>query len=390
MKRISQLEKDYVLDALEGQFRSSVNGKYNRILEEAFAERFNSPFAIGHQNGTATMHTALVAAGLMPGDKVIVPPLTMASTSLCVLQAGMIPVFADVDIETWQISLESIRENYTSDVKAIISVSLYGGCPDYDPILDFAEKHGLVLIEDNAENFLGMYKGGIVGSFGHFASFSFQASKHMTSGEGGMLLIKDEQMALKARQFSSLGYTGIDSKKGKITKKDIQSPLRDRHVALGFNYRMSELQAACALGQLERLDELVDARVKISKQFLEILKGSDLFTEMNYHEGVTPSYWGTSLRLNDHVPLEDWFRLYDLYASHGGSGFYAAWKLTYQEPFWQQKVQSTPGVTQVYREGLCPNAETLQPRIISFPNNQYETKELERDLEALIKVLNNF
>ena len=387
MKRISQLEKDYVIDALEGGFRSSINGKYNRLLEEAFAKRFNSPFAVGHQNGTATMHTALVAAGLMPGDKVIVPPLTMASTSLCVLQAGMVPVFADVDMDTWQISVESIRKNYTSEVKAIISVSLYGGCPDYDPILDFAEKHGLILIEDNAENFLGMYKGGIVGSFGHFASFSFQASKHMTSGEGGMLLIKDEDMALKARQFSSLGYTGIDSKKGKITKKDIQSPLRNRHVALGFNYRMSELQAACALGQLERLDDLVDARVKISEQFLEIINESNLFTVMNYHDGVTPSYWGTSLRLNDDLPLEDWFRIYDLYKSYGGSGFYAAWKLTYQEPYWQKEVQHLQGVQQLYKDGLCPNAEFLQPRILSFPNNQFEQNDLAQDLEALSKTL---
>lgn len=390
MNRISELEKKYVIDALEGQFRSSLNGKYNRLLEDAFAKRFNVPFAIGHQNGTATMHTALVAAGLRPGDKVIVPPLTMASTSLCVLQAGMIPLYADVDKDTWQISIEGIKSVYNDQVKAIISVSLYGGCPDYNSIKNFAKENGIVLIEDNAENFLGSYKGDLVGAIGDMASFSFQASKHMTSGEGGMLLIRDEEIALKARRFSSLGYSGIGSKDGKISKKDIQSPLRDRHVSFGYNYRMSELQAACALGQLERLDELVAERIKISKLFLDVLAGSDSFIPMLYHEGVTPSFWGTSVRLSDHISKEEWFRFYDLYSHFGGSGFYAAWKLTYQEPYWINTVQNLVGIEQDYSKVLCANAESIQPRIISFPNNQFNEKELENDLEALVKAVREF
>lgn len=387
MKRISDLEIKYVLDALKGEFRSSVNGKYNKLIEAEFAKRFNMPYGIGHVNGTATMHSALVAAGLKPGDKVIVPPLTMSSTSLCVLQGGMVPVYADVNRHTWQIDVQSIEQVCDEKVKAIICVSLYGGCPDYDEIISFAKKRNIVLIEDNAETFLGKYKGKIVGSIGDFSSFSFQASKHMTSGEGGILLVRDVNHALNARRFSSLGYAGISADKGKITKKDIQSPHYNRHVSLGYNYRMSELQAACALGQLERLEELVEIRNKITSQFLEILSRSSLFEPMGLHEGVEAAYWGTSVRLKDDVSLDMWEKVYNSFYKNGGSGFYAAWKLSYMEPYFQNEVQYMEGVTQEYKDGLCPNAEFLQKRIMSFPNNQFDPEELNREIAALEKTI---
>lgn len=387
IKRITGKEREYVSEVLDGEFRTSINGKYNKLLEIEFAKTFCMPFAIGHVNGTATMHTALVAAGLQAGDKVIVPPLTMASTSLCVLQAGMIPVYADVDRETWQIDLQAIRDVYNEDVKAIISVSLYGNCPDYEPIVRFALDKGITLIEDNAENFLGTYRGKPVGSFGNFSSYSFQASKHMTSGEGGMLLVKDSDHALIARRFNSLGYAGISAGKGKITKAEIQSPSYDRHVSLGYNYRMSELQAACALGQLERLEQLVETRNEISNKFLDILSDSKHVLPMLIKDDVSPVYWGTSVRLRDGVDLALWDEFYRRYANHGGSGFYSAWKLTYQEPYWRDEVSSMPGISQDFGLGLCPNAEFLQKRILSFPNNQFDQLELENDLNALSRTV---
>ena len=224
MERISDLEKKYVMEALENEFATSKNSIFNDKLEAAFAEKLNSKYAIGHCNGTATLHVALLSCGIGQGDEVIVPPLTMSSTSIPVVLCGAIPVFADCDINTFQISAESIEKCITEKTKAIITVSLYGLAPDYDKILDICKKHNLALIEDNAECLLGEYKGKLVGEFGDFSSYSFQASKHITTGEGGMLTTNNEELADKARQFNCLGYAGVSADQGKITKNDIQDP----------------------------------------------------------------------------------------------------------------------------------------------------------------------
>ncbi len=273
MQRISDLEKKYVAEVLENEFQTSKNNIFNARLEQEFCKVFNTSFSIGHVNGTATMHTALAALGVGPGDEVIVTPLTMASTSLCVLHAGALPVFADVNKQTFTIDPEDIARKITPKTKAIITVSLYGLSPDYDPILELCKKHGIALIEDNAECFLGYYKGKVIGSFGEFSSYSFQASKHITSGEGGMLTTNDEALADKARRFSGLGYGTLSAKKGKISREEIQSPDYIRHVAYGYNYRMSELCAAVALGQIERLEAFVEQRQKIAALFDEAIKG---------------------------------------------------------------------------------------------------------------------
>ena len=169
MKRFSELEKKYVLETIDNEFSTSLNSIFNNRLEKKLSEIFNVKYAIGHVNGTATMHTALAALSVKPGDEVIVPPLTMSSTALAVLQNNSIPVFADVDIKTFNIDPNVVKKNITKKTKAIISVSLYGLSPDYDELLKICREYNLFLIEDNAECFLGEYKGKIVGQFGDFA-----------------------------------------------------------------------------------------------------------------------------------------------------------------------------------------------------------------------------
>jgi perosamine synthetase len=248
MDRISELEKKYVLEALSNGFRTSLNSTFNNKLVQEFCGVLGTKYAIGHVNGTATMHTALAALDVRPGDEVIVPPLTMSSTALAVLQNGSVPVFADVDRETFTIDPASIERCVTQKTKAIITVSLYGLSPDYDGILEICRRRGLFLIEDNAQCLLGVYKDKYVGQFGDFSSYSFQASKQITCGEGGMLTTDDETLANNARRFSSLGYAGVSATQGKITRDDIQDPQYSRHVSLGFNYRMSEVNAALPWG----------------------------------------------------------------------------------------------------------------------------------------------
>lgn len=390
MERLSNLEKEYVMDALDNAFATSKNSIYNNKLEEKFAKQFNSKFAIGHCNGTATLHVALLACGVKPGDEVIVPALTMSSTSIPVVLIGAIPVFADSDLDTFEISAESIEKCLTPKTKAIITVSLYGLAPDYDKILEICKKHNIALIEDNAECFLGEYKGKLVGEFGDFASFSFQASKHLTTGEGGMLTTNNEELADKARRLNCLGYAGVSAKQGKITRNDIQDPNYSRHISFGFNYRMSELQAACALGQLERAKELVENRIKVAKIFDKALEGQSLLRRQAEPEGYKNSYWSYSVVLNTENPDEDWYRFRDLFQANGGDGYYAAWKLSYNEPAYQNILQSKEGVWQRFNSDLCPNAEYLQKRMIQFKTNYWDLEEAEKQAEILKKTIEEF
>jgi perosamine synthetase len=390
MERISNLERDYVSKVLDNAFQTSKNSVFNNELERKFAKLFNSNFAIGHVNGTATLHTALAASGIGIGDEVIVPPLTMSSTALAVLQNNSTPVFADVNKSTFNIDPSSIRNCITSKTKAIISVSLYGLSPDYDEIMKICQEFKLILIEDNAESFLSTYKGKLVGEFGDFSSFSFQASKHLTSGEGGMLICNSETLANNARRFSSLGYAGVSAKQGKITRNDIQDPNYDRHVSLGYNYRMSELCAAVSLAQLERADELVKIRKDVAILFDEAIKGLDLVTLQETPSYCTNSFWSYSLVLNVDNPEIEWYRFRENFLKNGGDGFYAAWKLSYFEPLFLNKVQQMPNVNQKYQLGLCPNAEFLQPRMIQLKTNYWNLDDAKGQAEILNKTISEF
>ena len=150
--------------------------------------------------------------------------------------------------------------------------------------MNLASDKNIFVLEDNAETMKSYYKGKLAGTIGHAASFSFQSSKHLTAGEGGMVITDDENLALDVRRVSSLGYAGISSQKGKITKNQIQSPDYFRHVSSGFNFRMPELCAAVALGQLERVDELVQRRIDVANLFLEIVNKTDWITAQHTPE----------------------------------------------------------------------------------------------------------
>lgn len=397
IERIGDLERKYVLEVLDTQFKSSKGSMMMKRLEEAFAAKFKMKYAVSHINGTATMHSALAAAGIGQGDEVIVPPLTMSSTTFAVLHNNAVPVFADVDVDTFNICPESIRSRITKRTKAIIPVALYGLSPDIDEIMKIADEYNLVVIEDDAQCFLGKYKGRYAGTSAHMSSFSFQSSKHMTSGEGGMIVTNDLKLANEVRRFSSLGYAGIGANKGKITKDDIQDPFYDRHVAMGFNYRMPELCAAVALAQLEKLDLLVQRRIDVAKLFLESIRDCRWLVPQKVPADMESSYWTLAVRL-DHSKVS-WKDFRDKFRDYGGDGIYAAWKLTYLEPVFQtmslagkEKFLSSDfnESQQKYDLGLCPNAEYLQPRILQFKTNYWDWEDAERQAKILEKTIKFF
>jgi len=394
LQRITDRERAYVLEVLDSQFRSSAGSNWTKRLEQKFAEVFHSRFAISFINGTATIHAALAAAGVGPGNEVIVPPLTMASTSFAVLHAGAVPVFADIDPHTWTIDPKSIQERITPRTGAIIPVAIYGLAPDMGAIMEIASKHNLFVLEDDAQCFLGYCRGQIVGSIGHAASFSFQSSKHMTSGEGGMVTTNDENLATRIRRFNSLGYAAVGGSPGagKITKDTIQDPNYERHVSVGWNYRMPELCAAVALGQMERLHELVEIRKAVAALYANAVHGCNWLVPQAVPEGYAHSYWTYVVKLENAGEF-GWRDFRKRYIELGGDGIYGAWQLTYLEPAFRDK--SFPrGFSshfwQRYEAGLCPIAESLQPWLLQFKTNYWDLAVAERKAEALARTIAYF
>lgn len=394
IERISNLERKYVLEVLDTQFSSSKGASFMRRFESEFSKKYNNYNAISFVNGTATMHAALEAAGIGPGDEVIVPPLTMASTTFAVLQANASPVFADIDPDTFQIDPEDIARKITPDTKAIITVAIYGGSPKLDKIKSICDANQLFLLEDNAECFGATYKNIPVGCYGDAASFSFQSSKHLTSGEGGILLVQNDILADKIRSFQSLGYAGVGAKVAKISKNAIQEPSYKRHRSLGFNYRMPELCAAVALAQTERMEELVEARVEVAKRFNSVATGfSSLIEPQKNYADATNSYWTWAFKLNEFI---DWNEFKLVHSNFGGDAFYGAWALTFDENFivdlnlYNRDGFLTANSKRNWISPKCPNATSLQGRLCQFQTNIFDTDHLELQVEALYKTLMHF
>jgi len=243
------------IQAVETVLRSGkVNywtGPHGMEFERKFAEWQGSHYAISASNGTAALHIALSALGIGPGDEVIVPSYTFIASSFSIVQAGAIPRFADVNIDDHCISIESAEKLVNKRTKAIMPVHLYGNVCDMDPILDFAKEHNLFVIEDNAEAFGGMYKGKKTGTLGHMAACSFCQNKTFTTGgEGGMVTTDDEELAWLARSFRDHGY----DVKQRLSLLELEQKLPYIHNTVGWNYRMTEMQSAIGLAELERMD----------------------------------------------------------------------------------------------------------------------------------------
>ncbi len=241
--------------AVEGVLRTGkVNywtGRKGMEFERRFAEWQGSKYAISTSNGTAALHVALSALGIGPGDEVIVPSYTFIATSFSVVQSGAVPRFADVNLEDHCLSVESAERLINERTRAIMPVHLYGNVCEMDRIRAFATKHGLCVIEDNAEAFGGSYRGKRTGTLGDIAGCSFCQNKTFTTGgEGGMVTTDDEELAWRARSFRDHGYDVQE----RLSLLELEQKLPYIHNMVGWNYRMTEMQSAIGLAELERTD----------------------------------------------------------------------------------------------------------------------------------------
>jgi dTDP-4-amino-4,6-dideoxygalactose transaminase len=242
---------DSVQEVLESGKVNYWTGRKGMEFERRFAEWQGSRHAISVSSGTSALHVGLTALGIGPGDEVIVPTYTFIASSFSVVQTGAVPRFADVNLEDHCISVESAEKLVNGRTKAIMPVHLYGNVCDMDPIYALARRHNLFIIEDNAQAFGGMYKGRKTGTLGDIAACSFCQNKTFTTGgEGGMVTTDDEELAWTARSFRDHGY----DVKERLNLLEIEQKLPYIHNMVGWNYRMTEMQSAIGLAELDRID----------------------------------------------------------------------------------------------------------------------------------------
>lgn len=392
-------ELKYVQDVLESDMKSATSGGWNQRLEKMFAERFSRKYGIAHNSGTSALHSCLSAIGVGPGDEVISPALTVMMDTFVTLYQNAIPVFADIDPDTFNVDPEDVKRKITKRTKAIIVVDLYGLPADIDPIMEIAEEKNIPVIEDCAQCYLGEYKGRLAGSIGHFSCFSFENSKHISVGEGGIVLTDDETMAEKVRKCGGIGFKNLTADGGRIRLNEdvFQDPDYKRHDTLGWNYRLPELNAAVAVAQLERLDEIVEKRITIAKYFEEAIDGCSWLVPQKVPDGYTNSYWTYALKYEGDESIGvSWREFRKAYIENGGDGFYSSWSVPYLEPVMQKGCYYGKGCpiecphyngNISYHKGLCPVAEAIQPRIMQFKTNYRDMELAKTKAKALKKTI---
>lgn len=272
---ITARDIELVNDALSSGWISSA-GKYLDLFEERWAQYCGMPFGIAVSNGSTALDIAIELLGLNPGDEVIMPTFTIVSPAQSIVRGGGIPVLVDSDPVTWQMDAEQVEAKITARTRAILVVHIYGHPADMDPIMSLSEKHGLTVIEDAAEVHGAEYKGRRCGGIGHISTFSFYANKLVTTGEGGMVLAKSRDHAERARALRNLCF---------------QPDRRFYHDALGYNYRLTNVQAAMGVGQIDRIEETVTRKREIAHAYdaaFSGMPGIRLPVEMSWARNV---YW---------------------------------------------------------------------------------------------------
>lgn len=252
---LSGNEKKYLSECIDSGWISS-EGPFVKRFEAEFPARVGRKFGVTVCNGSVALDAALAALNLEKGDEVIMPAFTIISCASAILRAGAIPVLVDADPLTWNMDVNQIAGKITSRTKAIMVVHIYGLPVDMDPVLIIANKYGLKIIEDAAEMHGQTYKGKPCGSFGDISTFSFYANKHITTGEGGMIVTNDEKLAQRCRFLRNLYF---------IPEK------RFIHYELGYNFRMTNIQAALGVAQLEQLDNFIERKRKTGRMYNELL-----------------------------------------------------------------------------------------------------------------------
>ncbi|MDP2856767.1 MAG: DegT/DnrJ/EryC1/StrS family aminotransferase [Bacillota bacterium] len=286
---ISSRAGQYLQECLQSGWISS-EGPYVDRLEAEMAKRVGRSYGMAVSSGSAALDVAVAALQVGPGDEVILPAFTIISCAAAVVRSGAVPVLVDSDAATWNMDIDQVEERITERTKGIMVVHIYGLPVDLDPVLEIAAKHGLWVIEDAAEMHGQEYRGRPCGGFGDVSVFSFYPNKLVTTGEGGIILTDDASLAERCRSLRNLCFS---------------AERRFVHYELGWNYRMSNLQAALGVAQLEELDEFVAIKRRMGRRYQELLEGAGgvqtPVARTDYAENI---YWVFGLVLRETTPFD--------------------------------------------------------------------------------------
>lgn len=339
--------------AAPGQF--FLGGERIREFERAFAAYHRVKYAVAFNSATAALHAAVVAVGVGPGEEVIVPPYTFTSTATCALMHNAIPVFADIEAETCCLDAAAVAANLSPLTRAIIPVHLFGHPADMDAIMAVARKHNLKVIEDCAQAPGARYQGRLAGTIGDCGIFSFTENKNITTGEGGMLITNDPAIAEAAQMVRNHGEMILETQK----ERSYNSAM------LGWNYRMTEMEAALGLVQLGKLDQLNRARNELAAYLAERMQTLPGLTPLQTKPGCTHAYYIFAFTYDEQsagIPRADFARAMAAEGVPLGVGYVRALYLT---PIYHE---NRPAAFQLYRgtarydKGICPVAERMHER----------------------------
>ena len=392
--KFSNRELSLLKEVLGLESRSATSGNFTDELEKKSAQIFGRKYCIAQNSGTSTMHSALLALGVSHGDEVISPAFTVIMNTAVTLHCGAIPVYVDVDPETYCICPNDLEKKITTKTKAIMIVSVYGQAPEYDQIIPIAKKYNIPIIEDNAETVLGYYKGNLVGTQGDFSSMSLEDSKHLSCGEGGLLLGDDENLMELSRKFAGHGFQTLRAENGRVRldPSEWQHPSFKRHIQIGFNYRLTEFQSAIALAQLERVEELIHWRKRSGKKITQVLLDSKgLFEIQKTPNYIEHSFWCVGAKFNGSI--NDWENFRDKLFENCGERIFGAWRVPYLEPvmkgnFKRHLHEEFKNID--YDIGMCPNAEKIQSSMMVFKTKYRNDESLSNFTNGLKKTINHF
>lgn len=336
-------EKKYLCECIDTGWISS-EGPFVKEFERKMSASVGRKYGIAVSNGTAALEVAIRALEIGEGDEVIMPAFTIISCAMAVIKAGAVPVLVDSDLRTWNMNVDEIEVKITSKTKAIMMVHLYGLPVEMNKILALAEKYHLKVIEDAAEMHGQTYNGKPCGSFGDISTFSFYPNKHITTGEGGMVVVDDEALAERCRMLRNLCF-----------KKDV----RYVHDEISDNYRFTNLQAAVGLAQLERLDEFVQRKRAMGKFYTEMLWGvKGLILPIQKTDYANNIYWVYGLVLQKDIEADN--RMVQRLLAEEGIGSRTFFWCMHEQPVFQKKG--------MFQEECYPNAEYLARKGFYIPS----------------------
>jgi len=347
---IDEDDIEAVIEVLKGSYLTT--GPYLAKFEQAVAEYVGAKYAVAFSNGTAALHGACFAAGIGNGDEVITTPMTFAASANCVIYQGGTPIFSDIDEKTYNIDPNKIEEKISDKTKAIIPVDFTGQPTELDGILEIAKKHNLVVIEDAAHALGAVYKGKKVGSISDMTMFSFHPVKHITTGEGGIITTNNREYYDKLLQFRSHGIT---REKDKLN--EFHGPWYYEMQFLGYNYRMTDIQAALGTSQLKKVDKFVELRRKYVAMYNEAFKDIDEIITPFQHEDGQSSWHLYIIRLKLDKLTASRREIFEALQQQN-IGVNVHYIPVHLQPYYQQLG---------YQKGICPNAEKLYEEMITLP-----------------------